>query len=172
MKLILTSIVLLNLSCISATSAKDVDDRGFTEFRSLTMGDSSEVSRKWGSPKKKSTEKIEDWTFSVLEYPDNRTEVWIDPMTDKVVLKIFFPQPNSRLANLDKVLSSEFMGQSFEKIKKKCPRHDEVIYLDRKNGLFVNSRDIANAQAFAISFSDHKIIELFLKADERGDCRK
>lgn len=172
MKLFLTIVVLSHLSCISTASTKEVSDHGFIEFRSLKMGGSDEISSRWGSPQKKNTEKIGDRTFSVLDYPERRTEVWIDGTKDKVVLKIFFPPPSSRLAKLDKILSTEFAGQKFEKIKKKCPRHAEVIYLNRRNGLFVNSRDATDAQAFAISFADPDIIDLFLKEDERASCRK
>lgn len=157
------------LVCILVTASTTSQE--FIDFNKVALIEPASITKLWGPADKSIYENIGAQKYLVLPYKAKRSEFWIDEKKNKIVQKIYFPHPKTNLAILDSVLSNEFADRKFEKIKMKCSRHGEIIFLERNSGLFLNTRASAKAQVFAITYANRDVIASILKENEIAQCK-
>lgn len=116
---------------------------------------------------------FENKNLERLEYLSQNNEILRRFLVDSsgtIVEKVYFPQKDSDLSDLENLMASTFKNLEFEKIPVKCRHFSEVVYVDKLKGVILISREVANAKVDGIVLASPEMVDLRVKENANRTC--
>lgn len=158
------------ISCASNPSSNLIS-KDFSSFENAKI--LSDLKQTWGNPSKQSKIILQNKHLEQFEYLSQNNEILKRFLVDSsgtIIEKVYFPQKDSDLSNLQNLMASTFKNFEFQKIPVKCRHFSEVVYVDKIKGVILISREVANAKVDGIVLASPKMVELRIEENASRTC--